>query len=119
MNKKYVVHLNQGGGCDYTIGCGQRTITIWAENITQAHERFISMIGSFDDDDVDWTEDYGGWRCEYWFLATVTIYEVSDEVNVDMKAVYANLDEVEALRKRLAAEDAEKKEYERLQKKFG
>ena len=62
--KKYIVVLKQDDeGCGYTIACAQKTIELYAKDITQAHERFAMMVGpNFDEiEGVDWTKDYGGY----------------------------------------------------------
>tara|TARA_R110000796_G_scaffold162503_1_gene279271 strand:- start:12539 stop:12898 length:360 start_codon:yes stop_codon:yes gene_type:complete len=118
--KNFIVHIEQAAeGCDYTIGCGNSLVKLYAEDITQAHERFISMLSpDFDDDDVDWTDNYGCYYGEM-ALANATIYEVTNNHKVDVKSIYDNLELLKELVVRLKTEEVEKKEFERLKEKYG
>ena len=122
MNKKYLVYAIQPAeGCDYTIGCGQKAILLEAESLSHAAERFITMMGpDFDSDDVDWTDDYGGYYDER-ELKHVTIYELGEhpvELKLDTKPIYENFEQIAALQKRLAKEEEEKKLYLKLKQKY-
>lgn len=116
---RFIVHIKQsGGGCDYTIACGIRMVTILADNMNQACDRFISMLGpNFESNDVDWTDDYGGYYDEQ-SLENATIFEVVSATIIDVSEVYKDLSKVAELQKRLKIEADEKEEYERLKKKF-
>jgi len=117
--KKFIVVIKQHGeGCGYMIACGQKTVEIEAKDIEQAGQRFISMMRCFEDDDVSWTKDYGGYYDEN-SLESAVIHEVIDTKKIDTAGVYAALVTEEC--KALVAEQnkAEKVEYERLKKKFG
>tara|TARA_R110000851_G_scaffold47424_1_gene115034 strand:- start:17803 stop:18159 length:357 start_codon:yes stop_codon:yes gene_type:complete len=117
--KKFIVVLKQSGeGCDYMIGCGQKTIEILAEDIEQAGQRFILMLNSSWDDDVDWTKDYGGYNGEQ-ELDSAMIYEVGVTKDVDLRSAYDDIEAAKIKLKTLLEDTKEKAEYERLKNKFG
>jgi hypothetical protein len=117
--KKFIVVIKQHGeGCDYMIACAQKTVEIDAESIEQAGERFISMMRYFDDDDVDWTKDYGGYYGEQ-ALESAVIYEVVDTKKIDTDGVYAALRAEQRLAVKKISDEKDREEYERLKNKFG
>jgi len=116
--KKYIVVIKQSDeGCGYTIGCAQKAIELYAKDITEAYERFALMIGPFDDEDVDWTEDYGGYYGER-ALESAVIYEVAHESYVNLNEIYANLRIADMKKEEVRIEESEKREFERLKKKY-
>ena len=117
--KKYLIVIKQvGEGCDYMIGCAQKTITLYADNIEQASKRFALMIGpEFDDNDVDWTEDYGGYYDDTQ-LESATIYEVDIAKAINLDEIYKALRIKEDIETAEYVEEIERKEFERLKNKF-
>jgi hypothetical protein len=104
---KYKAYLKQDGeGCDYTIGCGQTIYDIEASSLVEATERFFEII----------KQEYSG---EERRLDSAEIYEVATIVEVDVKGIYKRIDDAEAKELAKRKEEAEKKEFERLQVKFG
>lgn len=118
---KFLAHIKQGNGCDYTIACGEKVVLIEAESLSHAAERFITMMGpDFDDSEVDWTNDYGGYYNDF-SLESVEIYELGNRgvpLKLDTKEIYANFEQIAALHKRLAKEEEEKKLYLKLKQKY-
>ncbi len=99
--KKYKVYLKQAGeGCDYTIGCGQKLITIEAENIEKATDKLAKII----------QEDYS---CDETKLEKVEMYEVGVFGVLDIANFYKQLEEMEQKKINLEKEKPEKIEYER------
>tara|TARA_R110000796_G_scaffold105733_2_gene216032 strand:+ start:2688 stop:3056 length:369 start_codon:yes stop_codon:yes gene_type:complete len=116
--KKFLVYIKQSGeGCDYMIACGKKSFFIEAKDITQAHERFVIMLSPNFDDDVEWTDDDGGYFDEQ-SLSSAQIFEVVDEVRVDLKAAYCNIEELALIESRLEIEKREREEYEKLKQKY-
>lgn len=118
--KKYVIEIKQHSeGCDYTIGCGRKTFILWAKDIKQAHERFELMFQpDFDSYEVDWTEDYGEYHGDQ-SLKNAVIYEVAEEVDVNMDKIYTDIERLRLEIAQKEVEAKEKAEYERLKNKYG
>lgn len=119
--KKFIVVIKQHGeGCDYTIGCAQKTVEIEAVDIQQAYERFSLMLEpNFDEvEDMDWTKDYGGYYDER-ALESAVIHEVVDTKKIDTVGLYAAITTKETKAFVEEQNNIEKEEYERLKKKFG
>ena len=109
----FYAHITQGGGCDYTIGCGQKFAPIHgAKTIEEAVEKIL-----------DPEDGYGGsYRLgpnSEGSIDSITIYECSAPVEVDLEAARAELkrqDDEEAARK---VEEKERVDFARLQAKYG
>jgi hypothetical protein len=106
---KYVLIERQGGGCDYTIGCGIRVTTLKAKDLDSAKEEAANEIGS------SWHGKYEG------SIDSAEILEVNKSYDLESflkkKAIeQAEEDRKEADRKQLENDEAE---LSRLQKKLG
>ncbi len=103
--KTYKVHLIQDGeGCDYTIGCGQIVISLNARNITEAKQTLIEMI----------KELYTGEQS----LKKCIIFEIGDEYEMDLKYFYDTLEE-EKRKTQLQQQDViEYQNYLKLKNKY-
>lgn len=104
--KKYIAHLSQGQGCDYTIGCGQVVIDIEANSFEEAQQKLEQEI----------CENYSHMET---MLAYAKLYEVSNMLKINVPEIY---DRLEADREKERKEEKEKKEreeFERLKAKFG
>ena len=112
----FIAHVKQaGGGCDYTIDCAK---TMWRLK-AETHENAIKelrelVIGRLD-------VDYGCYEGGFWGetrLESVTLFEVSNESEVDIDKWYqgalATLDNAEAK----AKEKEERAQLERLKEKY-
>lgn len=117
--KKFIIEIKQSGeGCDYMIECGAKSITLFAENILQAEERFKMMLQpNFESNDVDWTTDYGGYYDES-TLENAKIYEIVDEITIDLQKFYTEMAKKEAEKIKLNYEEQERETYVRLKNKF-
>jgi hypothetical protein len=104
---KYKAYLRQGGeGCDYTIGCGQTVIDLEANSIPEAMVRLYEAV----------KETY---HSDEYLLAKAEIFEVNRIENIDVKEIYRQIDEAKRLSQAKEKEEAERKEFERLNAKFG
>ena len=101
--KKYLAYLEQDGGCDYTIGCGISKLIIEAEDIKEAKNKIEEIL------EESWLD----------LLDRCTLYEISDELKINVDEIYNKAQEREKDRKRKQEEKKDRKEYERLVKKFG
>lgn len=104
--KQYKAHLDQGGGCDYTIGCGQVLIYLNSTNMEDAKKELQKII----------EERYSHEERQ---LESAIIYEVSDEFELDVKDYYDQLQKERDEYNRLQREKKEREEFERLKQKFG
>jgi len=110
----FYAHITQAGtGCDYSIACGEKFIAIYgAKTLEEAKAKILD------------TEDgYGSrYRLEpgsEGTIGSITIYECSAPVEVDLEAARAELkrqDDEEAARK---VEEKERVDFARLQAKYG
>ncbi len=103
--KNYKAYLIQGSeGCDYTIGCARTVVSFEANGMEDAQYKLKEII----------MDEYTGERG----LESANLYEVTEDVSVNLEAIYAEYNE----RKRAAAQgyelQKEREEYERLKNKF-
>ena len=105
LNKEFIAVLHQSGGCDYTIECGTKVVTLSATDMNGAKQELSEMI----------EEEYTGDSK----LSTATIYEISDNLSVDLRSIYSDIKRKNDDARTSKANDFEKNEYERLHKKFG
>lgn len=132
--KTYLVVRRQGGGCDYTIGCGISVGSFQAESMEAAERKIVDL----DDDwkkqakeaedplyyldlciressifDVDPRNDCS--ECE-----EVSLYEISDSLDM-VPILKEKLADINGFKKELEAEATQArdlKEFERLKKKL-
>lgn len=111
----YIAHLEQGGGCDYTIGCGHKVVKLKATTPAEALAEVKRLvIGKYLPEDNCFEDGYWDER----ELQGVTLYEVSTVVKLPLKEWYQDAQNTLAGGKLKKKEEAELKEFERLQKKF-
>jgi hypothetical protein len=107
MKEFFVIQTGQGYGCDYTIGCNERTDYRQAES---AQDIIDELFEEWD----DYVSDYAA---EHY--SEISIVEAAEITKVDIDGYVerrkAQEDQAAARKK----EAAEKAEYERLKKKFG
>lgn len=103
---KFIAYLQQGMGCDYTIGCGNLLWEIEAFDEEEAKALFKVMIAE-------------SCSSEERRLERFRIFQVADEDEIDLKAFYNELDERIKRKEIEKIEEKEKKELERLSKKYG
>lgn len=103
--KTYMLTMYQGGGCDYTIGCGYR------------FETFSCLPEEAVDKAIQMVEDFGGEDTieeAYLYVIEADATDILDELagrNIQEQ-------EEEAERQKLAKLKEERAEYERLKEKF-
>lgn len=104
---KYKAYLEQKSeGCDYSIACGQKVISIDAINIEEAKEKLTTII----------IEEYS--HDEY-LLEYVEIYEINEVFKIDIIDIYKRRDDIINQNKLIKMNEFERIEYERLKQKFG
>lgn len=112
---KYYLYEEQDGGCDYTIGCGKRLrliegATTMAEAIAKAIDRAPNQWGDME----EMFDTEGEWR-----VSKAVILEVAEEHVIDIVAVGRSREAARRQEEQQAAQEKEKREYERLRAKFG
>jgi hypothetical protein len=103
---KYKAYLKQSGeGCDYTIGCAQKVINIEATNMEEAKQKLAKKL-----------PDYGVSERP---IETAEIYEVNTVFAFDTNAFYDEIENKDKLEAQRIQDEVERREYERLKRKFG
>lgn len=109
VTPSYIAVLTQGGGCDYTIGCGVKVKALRATSLEAARDEVVSLIEN----------DYGTGIEQR--IEGVTLYETTAKSPIDIQAVYAQI----AAKQKAEEEEEEEEEKEeraefaRLSKKYG
>ena len=102
---KYKAYLNQGQGCDYTIGCGQKLIDLKATSLDEAQAEVFSLLKE-------------AYSYEEWRMESVEVLQVQEVFPIAVEYFYNILDSNERKREMLKREQKEKEEFERLKAKF-
>lgn len=102
---KYIAYVKQyGGGCDYTIGCGQTLWELEASSLEDARIEVKNEVLVYTGlDRID----------------SATIYEVTHCEIMSVHEWYADEERRKKDEELQAKEVAEREEFERLQQKFG
>lgn len=103
--KLFKCYLQQEGGCDYTIGCGNQVITIAAKSMDEDKEKLFAEI----------EENYSHSES---MLAAAEIYEVIEAIKVPIFEWYKKIRESRSRAKNILLEEKDRKEFERLKNKF-
>jgi len=104
----YVLVMQQGGGCDYTIACGTKVVNLAADNDDEAVEAAEQVM-----------DDHGGFGDYECRVDSARILKVVGSVPFDVKAIRAER-KAEAEKEAAAEKEAEERaEFERLKGKFG
>lgn len=97
----FKAYLKQAGeGCDYTIGCAQKIISVEASNMLEAVLKVSNEIA----------ENYSNIENR---LESCDIFEVNDTHSIDLKKIYADVDNSKP------DCNSEFEEYQRLKAKYG
>lgn len=105
--KTYKAYIKERSeGCDYTIGCARTVLTIQAESIAEAKEKFSEQV----------RENYSHRERR---LKSAELFEVGESISVDMDELYKRIDDAAYNEQQQEKEKAEREEYERLKAKFG
>jgi hypothetical protein len=115
--KTFLIVEEQGGGCDYTIGCGIRTTQIEADSMEEAIE-FIKNE-SFKDRSGEDDGDYQVLATKERERCGVSVYEIGEVVEIDLAAWRKEFRAKEEAEEELEGAKKELAEYERLRKKLG
>lgn len=99
-----MVVYHQGGGCDYTIGCGIRTEIFYAPSMEKAKELVLEAEAL-----PTGLED----------LEEISIYEIADSMRINLEKEIAKEKAKELEREREQKTIQELKELEALAKKHG
>lgn len=113
---KFLLEVNQGNGCDYTIGCGLALVSFSADTIGDAvamvRERRFSAEALDAGDDIAClltSED----------IVSARVYQVSAVQDLPLEEWDRDAELDELRREEAAADEAERLEYERLKAKYG
>ena len=107
----YLLHeVQDGEGCDYTIGCGYRLTQLDADTMAGA----IAEATGLDRHGSPRIQTSGEQR-----IKCATIYEVAAEHSIDIRALDAERKFVAVASLREEREASERAEYERLKGKYG
>jgi len=106
--KTFLAILHQpGNGCDseFSIGCGTRTIKIEAEDHKDALQQLKDII----------LTDFSG---EYNRLEFLYLHELNGSYEIDVKVWYSQLDNKKVEDAKLAIQQQELQEYNRIKQKY-
>ena len=99
---KYVLHLYQSGGCDYTIGCGHVIHEIEADSPYELRDKVKEKIEYYSRD----------------YISKAILYQVVGKDEIHIGDLFAEDDAEEARIKREKKELEERKLLEELKKKY-
>ena len=93
-----------GEGCDYTIGCNQKTVRIEAKDLSAALLKAEQVYN-----------DHGGSER----IESITLYPGDEQATLDIEAIEARKKAAKAAKVAAAQEAKDRADFERLQAKFG
>jgi len=99
---KYIAHLFQEGGCDYTIGCGHAIREFEADNIEAAREEVKEIADEYSRD----------------YINEITLYEIASEESIDIDDLFAEDDAAAAVEAQAKKEKEEKELLQALKNKY-
>ena len=100
---KFLLHLFQDGGCDYTISCGEAIYEFEANSGDEIRRQIKERIEYYGRDEI----------------SSVTLYEITDNKSqIDIAQLFAEDDDAEARREREKKELEERKLLDELKKKY-
>lgn len=105
----YLAHVvQQGDGCDYTIGCGHKVMLVAGDSLASAKENLINEL----------TTDHGWSLNSEIQFSSITLYRYDERSNVDLSELLTKMltDEKELNDRELRRRELE--ELERLQRKY-
>lgn len=108
---QYFLYEEQGEGCDYTIGCGQRLREI--PDVSNMDEA-LSLVSTLDTSS-DWCLCSDNKEFE---LKRAQLLEVADVKEINLQRLQVARDAVRKQEEQQRVVSQEKTEYERLKKKF-
>jgi hypothetical protein len=102
---RFIAELHQDGGCDYTIRCGTKVVSLNAGDMDAACTEVEVLLA----------EEYSGERQ----LERVIIYEVAQSRVADVRAIYAGIEARRKAEALTAKELAERAQLAALRAKYG
>lgn len=95
---KFLAHVVQNGGCDYTIGCGHKVYPLEADTLDKAREkvltRWFGFVPPYDPEakegEEGYEEDEGPCEDVLYSIASITLYEVASEHPLDVNLARKN-----------------------------
>ena len=117
MNKKFLIIISgKAEGCDYTIGCNTRVEEIEANSLEEAWEKYSEKAEM----DFNFLKEDGGDYGYYIELGikVIRIIEIIKERKIDVLSLQSELDQYYKEESDKENEVDEKKQYERLKKKY-
>lgn len=102
---KFIAYVKQGGGCDYTIGCGQAVLELESTTYNEAVEELRREIV-----DDCYNEDV---------IEIATLYEIASEHEMPIAEWYSDARKRDRESAASLILKAERLEYDRLKEKFG
>jgi hypothetical protein len=113
---RYALILKQGGGCDYTIGCG--TKIHWLQSATLEDAKMEAKNLFFPPDDEEAGYYYSGLHREAG-VDSATLIEVTSAQELPLRE-WANVHLKRQAEEKAAADTAKRQaEYQKLKKEFG
>lgn len=133
--KTYLLVRRQGGGCDYTIGCGISVSSFQAESMEDAERKIVDL-------EEDWKKQAREAEDPFYYLdlcireshifdvdprndcsacEEIELYEISDSLDM-VPILREKLNNINAFKRELEAEVVKARdlaEFERLKKKLG
>jgi len=106
----FIVVAHQDGGCDYTIACGTAVFPLVAKTMEQAMNEVSHMFFNDEGDHYGYADDG---------LSSLKIYEITNICEIDVKSIIKNLKDNKRAEEKKRQEEIEKREFERLNKKYG
>ncbi len=103
---RYLIVMNQDGGCDYTIGCGCAVTTFTADP-EKLSDRIEEVI-----------DDFNGFCDSESRVDSVEVYEVVGDIAFNINAVHQRRAAEAKAKKQAVIEKQERAEFERLGKKY-
>lgn len=102
---KYLVVLSQHEGCDYTIGCGMKTMVMEAPDEKALALQLQEMVK-------------GDYSSDEFRLESIRFYEIGSTYEVDITKRYSKIDAEREAEKRNAIAAQELEEFNRIKKKY-
>lgn len=119
---KFLVHVEQGGGCDYTIGCGhdvqEYEADTRAEVVAAVKLRWFGLQGTapvqtVGEDDQDYVEEDRG-RADGIHVQSITIYEITNPLSLNVQDEYALMGARKQATEQAQVAAKEEAEFQRL-----
>lgn len=119
---KFLIHTQQSGGCDYTIGCGHRIDIITADNLLAAklfvEQHWFGLQGAtlMPDSEDEFDGEYAVHQSDG--IKRVAIYEIANSFSCDVEGLFRAVEQGKAERARVTKEAKDRAHYEALKAKF-